>query len=277
MPGESPRLWRVQRMDSTVDLSLWQLAAASIYVVVTLLLVRWLGIPRERQIMSATLRMTVQLFIAGYLLTWVFDHPHFLTVVGILALMLTFAVINSIRRINEHVPVPLRKVMAVSLVLGAVSSLGFFLLVIVQHGAWDNPRYVIPIAGMIVGNSMTGVALGASRLIQGMQDRRPLIEAALMLGATPRISTRKVVQQAFDAAILPTVNTMVGIGIVSLPGMMTGQILAGQDPQVAIRYQIAIMVGIMAAVAISVVILVEWGYRSFFTPAAQLVDDSPDS
>jgi putative ABC transport system permease protein len=260
-------------MDSTVDLSLWQLVAASVYVLVTLILVRWLGIPREREIISATLRMTIQLFIAGYLLTFVFDHPNFFTVLAILIVMLTFAVINSIRRINEHVPVPLRKVMAVSLVTGSVSSLGFFLLVIVQHGAWQDPRYVIPIAGMIVGNSMTGVALGASRLIQGMEDRRTMIEAALMLGATPRTSTRRVVQQAFDAAILPTVNTMVGIGIVSLPGMMTGQILAGQDPQVAIRYQIAIMVGIMAAVAVSVVILVEWGYRSFFTPAAQLMDE----
>lgn len=262
-------------MDNTIDLSLWQLAAASVYVVVTLVLVRWLKLPRERQIISATLRMTIQLFIAGYLLTWVFDRPHFLTVLVILAVMLVFAVINAIRRINEHVPVPLRKVMAVSLVVGAVSSLAFFLVVIVGHGAWQEPRYVIPIAGMIVGNSMTGVALGASRLIQGMDDQRPTIEAALMLGATPRTGSRKVVQQAFDAAILPTVNTMVGIGIVSLPGMMTGQILAGEDPNVAIRYQIAIMVGIMAAVAMSVAILVEWGHRTFFTPAAQLVDDGP--
>lgn len=260
-------------MDSTTDLSLWQLALAGVYVLVTLVLVRWLGIPRERAIVSATLRMTIQLFIAGYLLTWVFDRPNFLTVLVILVVMLTFAVINSIRRINEYVPIPLRKVMAVSLVVGSVSSLVFFLVAIVQNGAWSNPRYVIPIAGMIVGNSMTGVALGASRLIQGMQDRRPMIEAALMLGATPRVSTRKVVQQSFDAAILPTVNTMVGIGIVSLPGMMTGQILAGQDPQVAIRYQIAIMVGIMAAVGLSVVILVEWGYRAFFTSADHLRDD----
>lgn len=264
-------------MGSTVDLSLWQLAMSGVYVVVTLLLVRWLGIPREREIVSATLRMTVQLFIAGYLLTWVFDHPNFLTVLAILLVMLAFAVINSIRRINEHVPVPLQKVMAVSLVVGAVSSLGFFLLAIVQSGSWEDPRYVIPIAGMIVGNSMTGVALGASRMIQGMKDQRPTIEAALMLGATPRASTRRVVQQAFDAAILPTVNTMVGIGIVSLPGMMTGQILAGQDPQVAIRYQIAIMVGIMAAVAVSVVILVEWGYRTFFTHADQLLDEEANS
>lgn len=264
-------------MGSTVDLGLWQLAASGFYVIVTLVLVRWLGIPRELEIISATLRMTIQLFIAGYLLTWVFERPHFLTVLLILVVMLLFAVINSIRRINEHVPFRLRKVMSVSLIIGAVGSLGFFLLVIVGNGSWQDPRYVIPIAGMIVGNSMTGVALGASRLIQGMDDQRPTIEAALMLGATPRTSARKVVQQAFDAAILPTVNTMVGIGIVSLPGMMTGQILAGQDPNVAIRYQIAIMVSIMAAVAISVVILVEWGHRTFFTEDAQLAEDESGS
>lgn len=260
-------------MDSAVDLSLWQLAAAGVYVIVTLILVRWLGVPREREIVTAVLRMTIQLFITGYVLTWVFDRPNFLTVLVILIVMLTFAVINSIRRINEFVPVPLRKVMAVALVVGAVSSLAFFLFVIVQNRSWQDPRYVIPIAGMIIGNSMTGVALGGSRLIQGMQDQRPSIEGALMLGATPKAASRRVVQQAFDAAILPTVNTMLGIGIVSLPGMMTGQILAGQDPQVAIRYQIAIMVSIMAAVAMSVVILVEWGYRSFFTPAAQLMEE----
>lgn len=260
-------------MDSTVDLSLWQLAAASAYVIVTLVLVRWLSLPRERQIVNAVLRMTIQLFIAGYLLTWIFDHPNVFMVALIITVMLMFAVINAIRRINEYVPVPLRKVMAVALIVGAVSSLAYFLFVIVGNNAWEEPRYVIPIAGMIVGNSMTGVALGASRLIQGMSDRRPQIEAALMLGATPRVASRRVVQQAFDAAILPTVNTMVGIGIVSLPGMMTGQILAGQDPQIAIRYQIAIMVGIMAAVAIAVVILVEWGYRSFYTSADQLLDE----
>lgn len=264
-------------MANTVDISLWQLAAAGIYVLVTLILVRRLGIPREREIINATLRMTIQLILAGYLLTWVFDHPNLITVAAILLVMLTFAVINSIRRIKEHVPVQLRNVMAISLVIGALSSLGFFLLVIVQNGAWSDPRYVISIAGMIVGNVMTGVALGASRMIQGMQERRPMIEAALMMGATPRTSARMVIQQAFDAAILPTVNTMVGIGVVSLPGMMTGQILAGQDPQIAIRYQIAIMVSIMAAVAVSVVILVEWGYRSFFTDAAHLRDDEPSS
>lgn len=94
-----------------------------------------------------------------------------------------------------------------------------------------------------------------------------------MLGATPRQSMQDILRQAFDAAILPTINTMVGVGIVSLPGMMTGQILAGQSPQTAIKYQIAIMLGIIESVAISVFILVEWGYRTFFNHHEQLITD----
>lgn len=260
-------------MGSSIELSLWQLLAAGAYVVVTLVMIRLIGVPRERTILMATFRMTVQLFIAGYVLTYVFDHPNIFMVALILLVMLGFAVVNSFRRVTAPVSAQMKRVMSIALVVGALSTTFWFLMVIVQGGAWQEPRYVIPIAGMIVGNSMTGVSLGASRMIEGVHDQRQTIEAALMLGATPRESTRTIVRQAFDAAILPTVNTMVGIGIVSLPGMMTGQILAGQDPNVAIRYQIAIMVGIMGAVAISVLILVEWGHRTFFTNAAQLVDD----
>ena len=79
------------------------------------------------------------------------------------------------------------------------------------------------------------------------------------------------------SALLPTINSMVGIGLVSLPGMVTGQILAGTSPLIAIRYQIAIMPGIMGSVAFSVLILVEWGYRTFFNDEAQLVQESPVS
>lgn len=256
-----------------IELSLWQLAAAGAYVIVTLILVRLLGVQREREILNASIRMTIQLFIAGYILTYVFDHPHWITTLLILTVMLTFAVINAIQRVQGTLPARLKRVMAVSLIFGGVSTLAWFLVVIVQGDAWRDPRYFIPIAGMLIGNAMTGVALGANRLVDGIVDQRPTIEASLMLGATPRVSTRRVVQQSFDASILPTINSMLGIGIVALPGMMSGQILAGQSPNMAIRYQIAIMLGIMACVAVSVIILVEWGYRAFFTPAAQLIEE----
>ncbi len=143
---------------------------------------------------------------------------------------------------------------------------------VVGDDSWRDPRYVVPLAGMIVGNAMTGVALGANRLVDGIKSRRAMVETALMLGATPKVASRQVVRNAFDAALLPTINSMVSIGIVALPGMMTGQILAGVSPLIAIRYQIAIMLGIMGSVAFSVLILVEWGSRTFFNDEAQLVD-----
>ena len=260
-------------MTETIDLSIWQMLATSVYVIATLVMIRMLGIPRERQIITAVLRMTVQLIIAGYILVYVFDHPRFWMILIILAVMLSFAVVNAIRRITVPVPTELRQIMTVALVVGTTSSLAYFLFVVVQGDAWRNPRYFIPISGMLIGNAMTGVSLAAGRMIEGMHDQRPVIESALMLGATPRVASHTVVRRAFDAALLPTINSMVGIGIVSLPGMMTGQILAGQSPLVAIRYQIGIMIGIMGATALSVLILAEWGYRSFFTSAAQLVDN----
>jgi putative ABC transport system permease protein len=93
---------------------------------------------------------------------------------------------------------------------------------------------------------------------------------ALMLGATPKMASKKVVDQAFDAAILPTINSMVGMGIVFLPGMMTGQILAGLSPLSAIQYQIAIMLGIVGCVSLTVILFVQMGYKTFFSDQAQL-------
>jgi putative ABC transport system permease protein len=166
----------------------------------------------------------------------------------------------------------MKRLIAIAIPAGTLLSLAFFLVGVVGGDAWRDPQYVIPLAGMIVGNAMTGVSLGVVRLMDGVTTQRASIETALMLGATPKVATRQIVRKAFDAALLPTINSMVGIGIVSLPGMMTGQILAGTSPLIAIRYQIAIMLGIMGSVAFSVLILVEWGYRTFFNADAQLVD-----
>lgn len=107
---------------------------------------------------------------------------------------------------------------------------------------------MIPIAGMIVGNSMTGIALGVNALIEGMHGQKDKLEAALMLVATPKVAARTIVNQSFDSAMLSTINSMVGMGIVLLPGMMTGQILSRTSPIVAVEYQIAIMLGIVGSV-----------------------------
>ena len=159
---------------------------------------------------------------------------------------------------------------AFSLFVGTLISLLFFLFIVIRVAPWFNPRYFIPIAGMIIGNSMTGIALALRLLLDGMKSRRALIEEVLILGGSSKDASKDVVNSAFEAAILPTITSMMSAGIVILPGMMTGQILAGASPLVAISYQIAIMLGILGSVAISVVLILELGYRLYFNKDIQL-------
>lgn len=257
-------------MNHILDISILQMALAFTYAVVLIVIVRMMGIPREMQIVIASLRMTVQLVIAGYVLIYLFDRDSLWLILLVLIGMEAFAIFNAIRRANMRLSLAIRRIIAIALPIGTLVSLAFFLVVVVGGDAWRDPRYVIPLAGMIIGNAMTGITLAVIRLIDGIRSRRAEIDSALMLGATPRDATREIVRAAFDSAILPTINSMVGMGIVILPGMMTGQILSGTSPLIAIKYQIAIMLGIMGSVSFSVLILVEWGYRTFFTPAAQL-------
>jgi putative ABC transport system permease protein len=259
-------------MNGIIDISILQMALAFIYVAAVVIIVRRMGIPREIQIVIASLRMTVQLVIAGYVLIYVFDNSSIWLILLILAGMETFAVYNAIRRVNMPVSPAIRRIIAVAIPVGTLVSLSFFLVVVVGGDSWQDPRYVIPLAGMIIGNAMTGVSLAVNRLVDGIRTQRASIETALMLGASPKMATHPIVRKAFDAAILPTINSMVGMGIVILPGMMTGQILSGTSPLIAIKYQIAIMLGILGSVSFAVLIFVEWGYRTFFNNEAQLVE-----
>lgn len=258
-------------MEGVIDLHLWQMIAAYIFVVVLLLIVRAKGIPREKEILISTVRMTLQLVITGYILVFLFENKHPLYTIAVIVVMEVFAIYNIIRRVKVTLSRELKKVIALSMLIGTLGSLMFFLLVVIGLTPWYEPRYFIPIAGMLIGNSMTGISLGISRLIDGMEHQKPMIEGALMLGATPKAAAKQIVDNAFDSAVLPAINSMVGMGIVFLPGMMTGQILSGVSPVNAIEYQIAIMLGILGSVALTVILFVQWGYKTFFNSQQQLI------
>lgn len=258
-------------MKGIITLQIWQLSAAYIFILILLGLVRWMGIPREKEITIATIRMTLQLVLVAYILTYVFDNSNPFYTILIILIMLSFAIRNAHKRVKVPLSKPLKKIMAFSMIGGTLIPLLFFIFVVIGHSPWYEPQYVVPIAGMIIGNAMTGVSLGATALVNGMRDNRSIIEGALMLGATPKQAAKEVVKQAFDTAILPTINSMVGMGIVTLPGMMTGQILSGVSPLIAIQYQIAIMLGITGSVSFTVIALVQLGYQTFFTKRAQLM------
>lgn len=260
-------------MNGVVTPQIWQIAVAYVFVVILLIIVRKRGISREKEILIATIRMTLQLILAGYVLLFLFDNVHVAFTVGTVLLMETFAIYNTIKRVKTKLSASLKKIIAISMVFGTLLCLVFFIVVVLGVAPWYDPRYFIPIAGMLIGNSMTGISLGVNRLVDGMRSQRRVIESALMLGATPKMAAKKYVNAAFDAAILPTINSMVGMGIVFLPGMMTGQILSGTSPVTAIEYQIVIMLGILGSVTLTVILFVQLAYKSFFNAQQQLVMD----
>lgn len=255
---------------TVMDLSILHLAIAYIFVLVLLVIFKSRGIRREKMILIATTRMTIQLTVMGYILMVVFQHPKWYISLLMLAVMLSFAMYNAMKRVRYEMSKELKHLMIISMAIGYLVTAVVFILFVLQVDPWFDPQYVIPISGMIIGNAMTGIALGANRLCTNMQDHHEEIENSLMLGATSKDASYEYVNDAFDSAILPTMNNMLTMGIVSLPGMMTGQILSGTFPLTAIKYQIGIMLAILGCTAITVVLFVTLGYRTFFNESDAL-------
>ncbi|EKQ57259.1 MULTISPECIES: iron export ABC transporter permease subunit FetB [unclassified Clostridium] len=251
--------------NSVMNLSVVQLSIAYVFVFIMLIIFKARGIKREKQILIASTRMTLQLTIMGYILMFVFENPRWWLTSLMIFIMISFAIYSSIERVKTKMSKELKIIIAFSMIVGCLLVAAFFIIIVLNVRPWFNPQYFIPISGMIVGNSMTGISLGANRLCNDFEDKRVEIENSLMLGATPVAAAKEIVNNAFDSAILPTMSNMLTIGIVSLPGMMTGQILSGTYPLTAIKYQIGIMLAILGSTAITTVLFVTLGYRTFFT------------
>lgn len=177
---------------------------------------------------------------------------------------------------NGALEIPLLRLATGYIFVAIVLAIAAFRMTVqlVAVDPWYEPRYFIPITGMLIGNSMTGIALGYDRLTAGIRANAQQIETALMLGATPAAAAKRFAHEAFTAAIMPTINSMVGMGIVFLPGIMTGQILSGSSPAIAISYQVAIVLGILGSVTITVFLMTAIGYRTFFSPEITLVEEA---
>lgn len=255
-----------------VNLELLNLGLSYGLILLAVGLARLQRIGQEWQMLWASVRMGLQLIAVGYLLHLVFAMRSPLAVIAILLAMVGFALQVMGSRIKRKMP-HFYRVMGTSIFIGCGSVTFIFCGLVVGYSPWYDPRYLIPLAGMIIGNSMNAASLAAERLASELHGRRDEIETAICLGATARQAAESSVRSAFRAAMMPTVNTMAAMGIVSLPGMMTGQILSGTEPVVAVRYQIAIMCAITGAVAVTSFLILLQGYRRYFTTAHQLVEE----
>jgi putative ABC transport system permease protein len=141
---------------------------------------------------------------------------------------------------------------------------------LIQPQPWYNPQYLIPLLGMVLGNTLNGISLGLDRFMEGLRNGRDRVETDLALGATRWEACQEVVRDAIRVAMIPTINSMMVMGLVSLPGMMTGQILQGAAPEAAVRYQIVILFMIASATALGVFGVVGLAYRRLTSADHQL-------
>lgn len=252
-----------------MQLSLPDLAGAFSLILLAAALARIQGAGQGRDLVWSALRMIVQLLAVGYLLHLVFALERPLPVLLLLVVMMGFAVQTVAARVKRRMP-RFYRIVGLAILVGCGGSTFVFCTLIIGLTPWYDPRYLIPLAGMIIGNSMTGASLAAERLAGEMAERREEIETALCLGGSSRLAARTAVSQAFRAALIPPINAMAAMGIVFLPGMMTGQILSGTPPILAVRYQIGIMCVITGSVAVTAFLILLLGARSYFTSAHQL-------
>ena len=247
-----------------IDLSLWDLVTVYSLLLMSIGLAHMLRAGQGRDIFWSGLRMFVQLMIVGYLLHLVFALESALPVLLILVVMTGFAVQTIGARVETKMP-NFYRVVGAAILFGCGGMTFFFCSLVIGLEPWYDPRYLIPLAGMVVGNSMTGASLAAERLAAEFRERREEIETALCLGSSVQLAAEPAVSSAFRAALIPSVNAMAAMGLVFLPGMMTGQILSGTEPLIAVKYQIAIMCVITGSVALTTFMILRFGYRSYFT------------
>lgn len=248
---------------SFIALDYADLAIAALLVVLNGALSIALQLGLERQFLIATVRMVIQLLLVGVVLTTLFSLVSPLWT-GLAALAMVLFAGREIMARQER---RLRGVWAYGLGTGCMLVAAtlvtiFALLTQLQPEPWYHPRYSLPLLGMILGNTMTGISLGLHTLTTGLVRDRAAIEARLMLGATRREALLTATRAALRSALMPIVNSMAATGLVSLPGMMTGQILAGVDPVEAVKYQLLVMFLIAGGTGLgAVTAVVAGGYR----------------
>jgi putative ABC transport system permease protein len=253
-----------------IELTYLQVAAAAVLILVNGAISVALKLGLEKRLLVAALRTVVQLLLVGLVLQWVFSLSRWYLVVALMAVMALVAGVAAVRRTDRRYPgIWLNAILSVWVSSWLITAAALFGIVDVDP--WFAPQYAIPLLGMILGNTLNGISLGLDRLGEELTGRRDEVEGLLALGATRWEAARRPVRHAVRTGMVPIVNTMMVVGIVSLPGMMTGQLLAGVDPVQAVKYQVVIMFLIASGTALGTVGVVLLSYRRLFSSRHQFL------
>jgi len=229
---------------STIPLMNLSLAFIPAIVVITIMF-RW-GLDFKSSL-YALARMLLQLFLVGYCLSYIFEARSSWIVVMVLAVMVSFSSWIALRTVKPRRKILLKKAF-LAIITGGGITLFLVTRVVLRLDPWYLPRYMVPLAGMIFANSMNGISLAAERLEAELGQNKPYTKA------------RNI---AFGASIIPIMNSLFAVGLVSIPGMMSGQILSGISPFIAARYQIMVMCMIFGSVGMSSACFLKWAQAEF--------------
>ncbi len=256
-------------MNGYVELTYGQVGLAALLIAINAAISLGLQLKMERSLLIASLRTVVQLLLIGMVLEWVFRLDRWYIVLAVGLVMTLIASGTAVQRSPRRYA---------SMWIGATLSMcgsswlitAFALFAIVRGTeTWYEPQYAIPLLGMVLGNTLNGISLGLNALTDSLISRREQVETILALGGTRWEAALQPMQQAVRNGMIPIINSMMIVGIVSLPGMMTGQLVAGMAPIQAVKYQIVIMFLVASATALGTVSIVLFTFFRLFTAEHQ--------
>ncbi len=234
---------------SAIDLSI-----ASLLVIILALISWHMRINLQKQIIISALRLTVQLLLLGLFLKVLFDISNVFLIAGMTLVMLLVGGREVFARQDKRFRGLWGFGIGTSSLFASSFAVTLFTLIfIVNIHPWYAPQYLIPFLGMILGNTMNGISISLNQLTKGVWDNRATLEQRLLLGFDRKTAILPIKKESIRSGLIPIINSMSTAGIVSLPGMMTGQILAGSPPFEAVKYQILVMFMIAAGTGFGII------------------------
>lgn len=240
-------------MSNIIDIRIIDLAISLVMIAIPVMVFAYYKIKLIKGLLISVLRMIVQLSLVAIYLEWVFDKNSAIVNSLWVVLMIVVGVFTAIKRVSLN-----WKIFVLPLSLASLTSVlildSFFLGFIIKLEYVFDARYFIPITGMILGNSLNHNIVGLSAYFTGLKEKEGLYQFVLTNTGKPQLALRPFISEAIKKALNPMIATMSVIGLISLPGMMTGQILGGSSPAVAIKYQIMIMIAIFVGCTLNLVL-----------------------
>lgn len=254
-------------MNPSNNISITSLAISSSLVLIALFFSYWQKLKLEKEVIISVIRAIVQLVIVGYILEYVFgfNSPIFTTI--LLLFMIFNAAHNAAKRGKS-----IQHGFLISFISISTGATVTLLVLVLSKTLAYQPQQIIPVSGMIIGNAMVAIGLCYKQLLSDFKNKREEVETKLSLGADILPSSMELIRDSIKTGMLPTIDSAKTLGIVSLPGMMTGLILAGASPIEAIKYQIMVTFMLLSTTSIASFIACYLSYRSFFNKRKQLLN-----